>query len=103
MIQQLNLWKTYQGGLISLSDSNKPTALEKKMLVDEAKASCKLDGETQSDYKPPELAKCDSCSHVQEAHLGFECVKCGEQTFTKKEEDELLEACSSKTKFVPLK
>jgi len=54
-------------------------------------------------HKPTEIAVCNSCGHRQEARLGFPCEKCGGETFTKREEDELIEACSSKTKFVPLK
>lgn len=50
--------------------------------------------------KSMENAKCNNCGHIQPANLGFECKKCGGQTFTKKEEEELSEKPNSK--FVPL-
>lgn len=48
-----------------------------------------------------EIAVCNSCGKKQDARLGFECLSCGGQTFTKKEEDEL--RVTRNTKFVPLK
>jgi len=50
-----------------------------------------------------EVATCDNCGHKQDARKGFECEKCGGQTFTEKEEKELEEVCNSESKFVPLK
>jgi len=47
-----------------------------------------------------EIATCDNCGHKQDARKGFECEKCGGQTFTEKEEKELI--AEKPSKFVPL-
>lgn len=49
-----------------------------------------------------EIATCDNCGHKQDARKGFECEKCGGETFTEKELKEIEESGNSNSKFVPL-
>ena len=48
-------------------------------------------------------ARCNSCGYFQDADLGFECKKCGGETFTKEEYKSLEKALKGDSKYVEFK